>query len=146
MTRTRNLLPVAVSARLRDLNAVFGAVVMASALTIPALAQTKSDQKFPDVVDVKVIARGGETFDFDVTISSPYDTAQRYADAFRVMSADGKVNGERILAHDHETEQPFSRDLHGVKIPAGISRVVVQARDQKNGYGGKTRDVALPGR
>ena len=48
-------------------------------------------QKFPDVVGAKVRARGNKTFDFDVTISSPYDTPQGYADAFRVMNADGKA-------------------------------------------------------
>ena len=122
------------------------AAMFVVAMALPALAQSKSDQKFPDVVDVKVIARGADTFDFDVTVSSPYDTAQRYADAFRVMTSDGKVYGERILLHDHETEQPFTRDLHGVKIPPGIKQVIAQARDQKHGYGGKTRDVALPGR
>lgn len=113
-----------------------------------AHAQTKaaSAQKFPDVVSAKVVARGAQTFDFDVTVSSPYDTPQRYADAFRVMGKDGKVFGERVLLHDHADEQPFTRDLYGVKIPAGVRAVVIQARDQKFGYGGKTVEVALPGR
>jgi hypothetical protein len=102
--------------------------------------------KFPDVVSAKVTARGAQAFDFDVTLSSPYDTPQRYADAFRVMGKDGKVYGERILLHDHADEQPFTRDLAGVKIPAGVRTVVIQARDQKHGYGGKTVEVALPGR
>lgn len=102
-------------------------------------------QRFPDVLSAKVIARGAHTFDFDVTVSSPYDTPQRYADAFRVMGKDSKVFGERILFHDHAGEQPFTRDLYGVKIPAGVRAVVIQARDQKFGYGGKTIEVALPG-
>jgi len=103
-------------------------------------------QRFPDVVGVKVQPRGAGKFDFDVTVSSPYDSAQRYADAFRVSGKDGKVYGERILWHDHAGEQPFTRDLYGVTIPTGVRRVVVQARDQKHGYGGKTAEVALPGR
>jgi hypothetical protein len=48
--------------------------------------------------------------------------------------------------HDHQDEQPFTRDLYSVKIPEGIKKVVVQARDQKYGYGGKTVEVMLPGR
>ena len=103
-------------------------------------------QKFPDVVAAKVRASGADTYDFDVTVSSPYDTAERYADAFRVVGPDGAVFGERVLLHDHATEQPFTRDLYGVKIPPGIRSVVVQARDRKHGYGGKTLRVALPGR
>ncbi len=103
-------------------------------------------QKFPDVVAAKVRASGADTFDFDVTVSSTYDTPQRYADAFQVMGKDGVVYGERMLLHDHATEQPFTRDLHAVKIPRTVRAVVVQARDQRFGYGGKTIDVVLPGR
>jgi hypothetical protein len=54
--------------------------------------------------------------------------------------------GERTLWHDHATEQPFTRDLHGVVIPAGVKTVTVQGRDQKYGWGGKTMQIALPGR
>ncbi|MDZ7591182.1 MAG: hypothetical protein U5L05_10965 [Rubrivivax sp.] len=103
-------------------------------------------QKHPDVVKVAVRASGAERFDFDVTVSSPYDTPKRYADAFRVSAQDGTVFGERILLHDHADEQPFTRDLHGVKVPRGVRVVVVQARDRLFGYGGKRVEVALPGR
>jgi hypothetical protein len=33
-----------------------------------------------------------------------------------------------------------------VKIPRAVRIVVVQARDQRFGYGGKTLEVQLPGR
>lgn len=103
-------------------------------------------QKYPNVIAVKVHARGADTYDFDVTVSSPYDTPQRYADAFRVMGKDGRVYSERKLLHDHANEQPFTRDLYAVKIPRRVRVVVVQARDQTYGYGGKTAEVVLPGR
>ncbi len=103
-------------------------------------------QKYPDVVSATVRPRAPDIFDFDVTVSSPYDTPQRYADAFRVTGKDGVVFGERRLLHDHAGEQPFTRDLYGVKIPSGVRTVVIQARDQKYGYGGKTVEVTLPGR
>lgn len=103
-------------------------------------------QKHPDVLAAKVRLSGADTFDFDVTVSSPYDTPQRYADAFRVMGKDGAVYGERILLHDHAGEQPFTRDLYGVRIPRAVTVVVIQARDQRFGYGGKTIEVVLPGR
>jgi len=125
---------------------------LVTALTFPAMATAMAESggaqsgKFPDVVDVRVQARGADRFDFDVTVSSPYDTPQRYADAFRVTGAGGVVYGERILWHDHAGEQPFTRDLYGVQIPSGVKTVTVQARDRKYGYGGKTRQVALPGR
>lgn len=108
--------------------------------------EATTNQQYPDVIAVDVRARGIDMFDFDVTLSSPYDSPSRYADAFRVMSAAGHVYGERKLLHDHSGEQPFTRDLYGVPIPPGVRFVIVQGRDQKYGYGGKTAEVALPGR
>lgn len=123
-----------------------GAVFAVSAFAITAQAADAAQQKFPDVIDAKVSPRGAGTFDFDVTVSSPYDTAARYADAFRVAGKDGVVFGERILFHDHASEQPFTRDLYGVKIPPPVKVVVIQARDKHFGYGGKTLELRLPGR
>lgn len=119
---------------------------LAAGLTSVAAQPSDSAQKYPNVVAVKVQSSGVDTFNFDATVSSPYDSAQRYADAFRVMGKDGQVYGERKLLHDHADEQPFTRDLYFVKIPRGVRVVVLQARDQKYGYGGKTVEVALPGR
>jgi hypothetical protein len=117
-------------------------------ILLAAHAQTapRAAQKFPDVLGVKAASRGAQVFDFAVTVSSPYDTPQRYADAFRVMGKDRNVYGERKLLHDHAGEQPFTRELYGVNIPTGVRVVVVQARDQKYGYGGKTVEIAVPGR
>jgi hypothetical protein len=132
MNRTLGALAIAVTVTGMNLEAVQSAGLM--------------NQKFPDVIDVRVHARSDGHFDFDATISSPYDTPQRYADAFRVMSTEGVQFGERTLFHDHASEQPFTRDLYGVAIPTGINTVVIQARDKKHGYGGKTLHVTLPGR
>lgn len=122
--------------------ALAGIALVATWGTAPANAE----QRFPDVVAVQVHERGTDTFDFDVTVSSPYDTPNRYADGIRALDEHGKVLGVRKLWHDHGDEQPFTRDLYGVHIPPGIHRVVIQARDQRYGYGGKTVSVTLPGR
>jgi len=118
--------------------AIFGIVISVSVYA--------SGQKYPNVLAVKVQASSANTFNFAVTISSPYDTPQRYADGYRVMSRDGTVYGVRKLRHNHASEQPFTRGLRGVTIPAGVREVVIQARDQKYGYGGKTVETVLPGR
>ena len=119
-------------------------------VAFPALmagaAVAARDRLYPDVLAAKISPRANETFDFDVTVSSPYDTPQRYADGFRVVTRQGQVLGERKLLHDHQGEQPFTRDLYGVRIPKHVRHVVIQARDQLNGYGGAALDVALPGR
>jgi hypothetical protein len=121
-------------------------LALGAATSSSALAQPVNSQKHPDILSATVKARGVDTFDFDVTVSSPYDTPQRYADAFRALTLDRKVLGERVLLHDHQTEQPFTRDLYGVRIPADIKRVIIEGRDQLHGWGGKTIEVALPGR
>ncbi len=120
----------------------FGAVLA----TVGATAVAASAQQFPDVLEVRVRAAGPDRFDFDATVSSPYDTPQRYADGFRVRGPDGTTFGERTLWHDHAGEQPFTRDLYGVKIPRGVRQVSVQARDKQHGYGGRSVTVDLPGR
>jgi hypothetical protein len=101
------------------------------------------DQRFPDVLEVEV-ERSGDTYDFAVTISSPYDSPERYADGWRIVDPeDGTVYGEHTLLHDHATEQPFTRTQSGVTIPDDVSEVVVEGRDLDYGYGGETVTVTL---
>lgn len=107
-------------------------------------AAAVSDQRFPDIVDVEVTGTA-PTFSFAVTVSSPYDTPERYADAFRVRGEDGTEYGVTELTHDHAGEQPSTRALSGVTLPAGVTSVVVEGRDQANGWGGGTRTVDLTG-
>lgn len=116
-------------------------IAFVAMLSTPAIAE----QKYPDVVDVRVSATGN-SYRFDVTLSSPYDSRERYADAFRIKTVDGNTLGIRQLLHDHAYEQPFTRSLTGVEIPADISEVIVEGRDQKYGWGGKTMKVSVPGR
>ncbi len=100
------------------------------------------EQRFPAVIDA-VATPADQGWDFDVTVSSPYDTPERYADAWRVVGPDGAVFGVRELTHDHAGEQPFTRSLLDVEIPAEVDVVVVEGRDSINGWGGQTIDVSL---
>lgn len=109
-----------------------------------ASASAAGDQNFPDVVEVKAEQTGDGLFSFDVTMTSPYDTAKHYADGWRIRNADGTVYGEKTLDHDHASEQPFTRTQTDVKIPAGVTSVVVEGRDIDGGYGGATVTVELP--
>lgn len=81
---------------------------------------------------------------FNVTMTSPYDSPDRYADGWRIKNG-GTVLGEMTLGHDHASEQPFTRTQTNVKIPPSVTSVVIEGRDLKNGYGGKTVTVQLPG-
>jgi hypothetical protein len=111
----------------------------------PTTSQPESGlQRFPDVVTATATPRDDGTFDFTITISSPYDSPDRYADAWRVLAPDGTVFGIRELLHDHAAEQPFTRSLEGVKIPPNITTVTVEGRDLINGWGGRTVEIVLP--
>lgn len=101
-------------------------------------------QLYPDVIDVTVTASPDGTYRFDVTISSPYDSDERYADAWRVKDRSGEVFGIRELTHPHANEQPFTRSLAGVEVPDDVDAVVVEARDSLNGWGGETMELNLP--
>jgi hypothetical protein len=98
----------------------------------------------PDVVDATAEQAADGTWRFDVTLSSPYDTPERYADAWRVLGPDGTVYGVRELLHDHQFEQPFTRSLSGVEIPEGVATVTVEGRDQVSRWGGETFELELP--
>ncbi|MBI3452524.1 MAG: hypothetical protein HY057_06815 [Rhodospirillales bacterium] len=97
-----------------------------------------------DVIAAAVKPVGGGQYDFDVTIRSNDRGWSYYADRFEVLAPDGTVLGVRELLHPHETEQPFTRELSGVRIPDGIDRVTVRARHRPRGYDGATLVVKVP--
>ncbi len=97
----------------------------------------------PDVIGAEATLDADGTWTVSATVSSPYDSPQRYADAWRVLDADGNQLAERILTHDHAGEQPFTRSLSGVSIPEDVDRIIIEGRDQQSGYGGDTAEVVL---
>lgn len=100
-----------------------------------------------DVVAVDVTAEASGTFGFAVTLRHADEGWEHYADRWEVVSTDGAtVYGERVLHHPHVNEQPFTRSLRGVTIPAGVREVLVRAHDKRHGPGGAAMTVTLPGR
>jgi hypothetical protein len=95
-----------------------------------------------DVVAVEV-SRSGSLYRFDVTVRHGDTGWDHYADGWDVVAPDGSVLGTRTLLHPHENEQPFTRSLSGVAVPAEITEVTVRAHDSVDGYGGAEMSVAL---
>ena len=87
--------------------------------------------------------RDGTSYTFSVTVSSTETGWDKYADAWVVKTEAGDVLGERILAHPHVEEQPFTRSQSGIVIPDGVERVVVAARDSVLGFCGMEMTVDL---
>ena len=98
---------------------------------------------YPEVISAQAVPDGERSYRFDVTVSSPYDSAERYADAWRVRGLDGEIYGLRELLHDHANEQPFTRSLSNVVVPSG-TQVIVEARDSIYGWGGGAVEITVP--
>ena len=97
-----------------------------------------------DVVGVKVQKSAPGVYNFAVTVRHADSGWTHYADAWEVVDAKGQVLGTRVLAHPHDNEQPFTRSLSGVKIPANVDRVRLRARDKMHGFGAAEVVVKLP--
>jgi len=96
------------------------------------------------IVDVRVECPS--TCTFAVTLEHGDEGWNHYADLWEVLTLDGRLLGARVLYHPHEDEQPFTRSLSGVAIPAEIERVKIRARDSRHGYGKQEFIVDLPAR
>lgn len=116
----------------------------ATILSMAVLLPYKAVAGEADVLAVDVLASSGGTYRFDVTVAHADEGWDHYGDAYEVLTVDGNVLGLRVLAHPHVDEQPFTRSLSGVKIPASITTVLVRAHDKVHGWGGKVVSVTLP--
>lgn len=100
-----------------------------------------------EVVDVAVTPDGAGRYRFDVTLRHADSGWDHYANRWEVLDPDsGEILATRVLFHPHVNEQPFTRSLGGVKIPAGLSTVRVRGHDKVHGYGGPELTVAIPER
>jgi hypothetical protein len=87
-------------------------------------------------VEIKqvVLQQSGEDWSARVTLKHGDTGWDHYADGWRVVSPDGEVLGHRTLHHPHVNEQPFTRGLSGITIPARLDEVVVEAHDKVHGW------------
>ena len=97
-----------------------------------------------DVVQVELIATKPDVYRISVSVLHQDKGWDHYADRWEVLAPDGRLLATRILYHPHVDEQPFTRRLDQVKIPAGIRRVEVRAHCSVHETGGKSVWVTLP--
>jgi hypothetical protein len=109
--------------------AALAVIGMFCATVFPSLAHAGE----ADITEVKAKRSRDGTFRFDVTVKSKDTGWDYYAERFEILAPDGKILGTRVLLHPHEDEQPFTRDIDSVKIPAGITEVKVRALMKRKG-------------
>lgn len=103
-----------------------------------------------DVLNVRAVQTGSDTWTFHVTVAHPDTGWEDYADGWDVMLPDGSVikpdpNSPftRLLLHPHENEQPFTRSQSNIVIPPDVTEVTVRAHDIVDGFGGREVIVDL---
>ena len=96
-----------------------------------------------DVLAVETSCDGGTTCRFSVTVQHADEGWEHYANRWEIIGPSGKVIGVRELAHPHVNEQPFTRSLGNVNVPADISEVTVRAHDSVHLFGGREQSVRL---
>ena len=110
-----------------------------------ALAALPAAAQEPVIQKVLASQSDDGTWRFDVTILHPDEGWTHYADGWRVELEDGTVLGTRTLYHPHVEEQPFTRSLGGVVLPAGVTRVFIRAKCSVDGWSDERHALDLAG-
>lgn len=114
-------------------------LVLAILLAVFAIPLQANEVK---IVNVKAFKRGSG-WHFNVTLRHGDEGWKHYADAWRVVTKDGKELGTRTLYHPHVEEQPFTRGLGDIMIPSGTKSVFVEAHDKVHGWAKQRYEVRL---
>lgn len=96
------------------------------------LLATPALPAFADEPEIVAARAAGQVV--HVTIAHPDTGWDHYADGWEVLTEDGTSLGVRVLAHPHETEQPFTRSLT-LAAPLPEGPVFVRARCSVDGWG-----------
>jgi len=79
----------------------------------------------------------------EVTLKHNDTSWEHYADAWRVVDRNGHLIKTRVLFHPHINEQPFTRSLSGISIPADQSIIYVEAHDKQHGWSKQRVEIDL---
>lgn len=113
-----------------------------ASFTVPA-NEVHSSLDYAQVKHVDAQQSKDGTWCFDTQILHNDQGWGHYADAWQIKDVKGNVLGERVLAHPHDNEQPFTRKLCHVKIPDGTTNIIVSAKCNEHGFGGHTINLDM---
>lgn len=108
--------------------------------TATATPEPELDLREANVVAVEWRVMNG-VHRFDVTLYHDDDGEEGYADWWQIETADGEVLARRDLLHSHGTRE-FTRS-ESVRLPDGVTCLVVRGHDQTHGFGGQAMVVNL---
>ena len=116
-------------------------------LTLALLALTAPAAAIADPATITAIKASPsvDAWRFSVTVAHSDTGWDDYADGWEVRLPDGTVLGERVLAHPHVNEQPFTRSAT-ISVPAGVKEVELFVSESVGGYGAQAYPFLLPTR
>ncbi|WP_286263693.1 hypothetical protein [Thalassotalea atypica] len=98
---------------------------------------------FAQVTNVLATQESSGAWCFGTSVLHNDQGWEHYADGWEVIDFQGNLLGYRKLHHPHVNEQPFTRSQCSIKIPTEMSKVIVRAKCNKHGFGGKSMVVDL---
>jgi len=115
----------------------------AATLALAVSATSPSGAGEADVVAGRVRCDTESVCRIEVTVRHADVGWKHYADRWDVLDATGQVLATRVLSHPHVHEQPFTRTLTGVALPAELARVRLRAHDSVHDLGGAELEVEV---
>ncbi len=95
------------------------------------------------VLNVKIERMADNSLTVYATVQHDDEGWKHYADRWEILDMQGNLLDTRVLMHPH-TEEPFTRSLPRVKIPAETKKIRVRAHDNIHGYGGREIVTEIP--
>ncbi len=102
-----------------------------------------SSLEFAQVKDVLATQKSSGTWCFGTSVRHNDQGWEHYANGWEILDLEGNQLGYRELHHPHDNEQPFTRNQCNIKIPTEVTKVIVRAKCNKHGFGGKAMVVNL---
>ncbi|NQZ33366.1 MAG: hypothetical protein HRU06_19020 [Oceanospirillaceae bacterium] len=95
------------------------------------------------IKDVKIAKNAKGLYSFNVTLLHADKSWDHYANVWQIETLSGTLLGKRVLLHPHINEQPFTRSINNIKIPKGVTTVVIRAGCTLDGINSKKYLIRL---
>ncbi len=110
----------------------------------PEQSSYNTNLDYAQVLFVEATQTEAGSWTFAATVRHNDEGWDHYANAWQVANpTNGQVIAERVLAHPHDNEQPFTRSQSSIEIPPDLEKVVVRAKCNIHGFGGQEVVVNL---
>ena len=119
-------------------------MILGASISADTPFEGNTDLDFAQVEFVKLEQRAPNLWDISVTIRHADSGWDHYADLWIVVNPENEsILGERVLAHPHVSEQPFTRSLLNVRIPESIRFIEIRGKCNLHGFEGKRVRIDL---